>query len=113
MNENEIQFTELLEKAKEASKTSYSPYSKFAVGAACLFESGNIYLGSNIENVSYGIGLCAERNALSTALAAGEKASLQQLLCTALIKNTVFLAEPAFNGSANLARCAAIIMILQ
>ena len=40
MNENEIQFTELLEKAKEASKTSYSPYSKFAVGAACLFESG-------------------------------------------------------------------------
>ena len=76
MNENEIQFTELLEKAKEASKTSYSPYSKFAVGAACLFESGKIYLGSNIENVSYGIGLCAERNALSTALAAGEKSQL-------------------------------------
>lgn len=67
---------ELLNKAKEASKTSYSPYSKFAVGAAVLFESGNIYLGSNIENVSYGLGLCAERNALSTALAAGEKSQL-------------------------------------
>jgi len=69
-------FNELLEMAKEASKTSYSPYSNFAVGAACLFESGKIYLGSNIENVSYGLGLCAERNALSSALTAGEKSQL-------------------------------------
>lgn len=76
MDEKKVEFFELLEKAKEASKTSYSPYSKFAVGAACLFESGNIYSGSNIENVSYGIGLCAERNALSTALAAGENSQL-------------------------------------
>jgi len=67
---------ELLEKAKGASKNSYSPYSKFSVGAACIFESGKIYLGSNIENVSYGIGLCAERNALSTALCDGEKSRL-------------------------------------
>ena len=65
-----------MEKAKAASKTSYSPYSNFAVGAAALFESGNIYLGSNIENVSYGLGLCAERNTLSSALAAGEKSQL-------------------------------------
>lgn len=67
---------ELLEKAKKAAKNSYSPYSKFSVGAACIFESGNIYLGSNIENVSYGLGLCAERNALSTALCDGEKTKL-------------------------------------
>ena len=73
MEELKTKFAHLLEKAKEASKTSYSPYSNFAVGAAVLFDSGNIYLGSNIENVSYGLGLCAERNALSTALASGEK----------------------------------------
>ncbi len=71
-----ISVKELLNKAKEASTNSYSPYSKFAVGAACIFESGKIYLGSNIENVSYGLGLCAERNALSTALCDGEKSRL-------------------------------------
>ncbi len=71
-----ISAKELLEKAKEASKNSYSPYSNFAVGAACIFEDGKIYLGSNIENVSYGLGLCAERNALSTALCDGEKSKL-------------------------------------
>lgn len=76
MEEPNIDFSELMEQAKEASKTSYSPYSKFAVGAAALFESGKIYSGSNIENVSYGLGLCAERNALSTALAAGERSQL-------------------------------------
>lgn len=74
--EDVISAKELLEKAKEASKNSYSPYSNFAVGAACVFESGKIYLGSNIENVSYGLGLCAERNALSTALCDGEKSKL-------------------------------------
>ena len=76
MEELKTEFLELLEKAKAANKTSYSPYSNFAVGAAALFESGNIYLGSNIENVSYGLGLCAERNTLSSALAAGEKSQL-------------------------------------
>lgn len=74
--EDVIGAKELLQKAKEASKNSYSPYSKFSVGAACVFESGKIYLGSNIENVSYGLGLCAERNALSTALCDGEKSRL-------------------------------------
>ncbi len=76
MEELKTEFKELMQKAKEASTTSYSPYSHFAVGAACLFESGNVYKGSNIENVSYGLGLCAERNALSTALTAGEKSQL-------------------------------------
>ena len=66
MEDLKIDFNHLLKKAKDASKNSYSPYSKFAVGAACLFEDGKIYLGANIENASYGLGLCAERNALST-----------------------------------------------
>lgn len=76
MEELKADSLKLLELAKEASTHSYSPYSKFAVGAACLFENGKIYLGSNIENASYGLGLCAERNAISSAICAGEKSQL-------------------------------------
>ena len=67
---------ELLEKAKEVSQNSYCPYSKFPVGACALFESGNYYSGCNIENSSYGLTLCAERNAISNAVANGEKTKL-------------------------------------
>lgn len=63
---------ELLELAKEISQKAYCPYSKFSVGACVLFESGNYYVGCNVENSSYGLSLCAERNALSTAVANGE-----------------------------------------
>ncbi len=63
---------ELLELAKQASKNAYAPYSKFNVGACILYESGNYYTGCNVENASYGLALCAERNAISNAIAAGE-----------------------------------------
>lgn len=69
----------LLEKAKEASKNSYSPYSKFAVGACVMFESGKLYTGCNVENASYGLSLCAERNAISTAIARGETTGITAL----------------------------------
>jgi len=69
-------YEELLIKAKEVSNNAYAPYSNFQVGACALFESDNIYLGCNVENASYGLSLCAERNALSTAIAAGEKSKL-------------------------------------
>lgn len=69
----------LLEKAKEASKNSYSPYSKFAVGACVMFESGKLYTGCNVENASYGLSLCAERNAISTAIASGEATGITAL----------------------------------
>lgn len=72
MNSNE----ELLNLAKEASKNSYCVYSKFPVGACVLYSSGNYYTGCNIENASYGLSLCAERNAISTAIAAGEKSDI-------------------------------------
>ena len=49
----EINYDELLEKAKEVSKNSYSPYSKFKVGAAVMFESGKIYCGANVENLRH------------------------------------------------------------
>lgn len=63
---------ELLNIAKEASKINYAPYSNFNVGACALFESGKIYKGSNIENASYGLSLCAERNAISSGISNGE-----------------------------------------
>lgn len=66
----------LLKQAKEASKKSYSPYSKFPVGVCVLFKSGKTYLGCNVENCSFGLTLCAERNALSSAVVAGEKTKL-------------------------------------
>jgi cytidine deaminase len=60
----------LLEEAKQASLKSYSPYSKFPVGCAIQADSGRIYRGCNIENVSFGLTICAERSALSSAVIA-------------------------------------------
>ena len=69
-----------LEKAARlAAKTSYSPYSKFRVGAAILTGSGKIYRGCNVENASYGLCNCAERTAIFSAVAAGER-SLQAVV---------------------------------
>ena len=64
---------ELLAVASKTLKNSYSPYSKFKVGAAVLAASGKIYGGTNLENASFGLTNCAERTALFGAIAAGER----------------------------------------
>lgn len=69
----EIDFNLLMERAKEASKTSYSPFSRFAVGAAVLASSGKIYEGCNVENSSFGLTICAERCAIFKAVSEGER----------------------------------------
>ena len=66
---------QLIEKAKEARKLSYSPYSKFAVGAALLCKDGKVFVGANVENASYPLCMCAERNALYNAMMNGYKKS--------------------------------------
>lgn len=63
---------QLVEQARIAKSLSYSPYSHFAVGAALLCKSGKVYLGANVENSSYGLSMCAERNAVYHALMEGE-----------------------------------------
>lgn len=64
---------ELILKAIESMKNSYSPYSNFKVGAALLSESGKVYTGCNIENVAFGPSICAERVAFFKAISEGEK----------------------------------------
>ncbi len=68
-----MDYKELMEKAKKASENSYSPYSHFPVGACVLMESGKTYIGTNVENASYGATICAERSAILNAIVNGER----------------------------------------
>lgn len=62
----------LFQRAKSVMLQSYSPYSKFKVGAALLCKDGKIFCGCNYESVAFGAGVCAERVALGAAITAGE-----------------------------------------
>ncbi len=63
---------ELCNRAAEAARAAYEPYSKFSVGAAVRTHSGKIYGGANLENAAYGVGMCAEVAAVTAANSAGD-----------------------------------------
>jgi homotetrameric cytidine deaminase len=67
-NESRPALDELLAQAVHAAQNSYSPYSHFLVGAALKLTNGQIVTGTNVENVSYGLTICAERSALVAAV---------------------------------------------
>lgn len=63
---------ELLAKAKVAAENAYAPYSNYHVGAAILTDQGEVFTGANIENISYGATICAERTAIAVMRTAGD-----------------------------------------
>ncbi|QQR90161.1 MAG: cytidine deaminase [Myxococcales bacterium] len=68
---NPIPWNSLYEAARAALDKAYAPYSSYKVGAAIFCSDGTIVSGSNVENASYGLALCAERNAITTAVHQG------------------------------------------
>lgn len=68
-----MDYSKVIEEAQKAKSNTYSPYSKFAVGAALLTKENKIYRGTNVENASYGATICAERSAIVSAISQGEK----------------------------------------
>ena len=74
--------TDLIEAARKAATHSYSPYSDYAVGAAMRFADGSVVTGTNIENASYGLALCAETVAVAKAMADGVRGGLEAVAVT-------------------------------
>ena len=73
---------QLIDAARAAAGHSYSPYSNFAVGAALRFADGSVVTGTNIENASYGMALCAETVAVAKAMADGVRGGLEAVAVT-------------------------------
>ena len=80
--------------AETALKNAYCRYSEFCVGAAVLTEEGKIFAGCNVENASYGLTMCAERNAISQAVSAGALSEQRKLKAVVVVKSAEKLTAP-------------------
>lgn len=89
----------LFQLAKDVSENSYSPYSKFKVGCALIDTNGNLYSGTNVENASYGLTCCAERNAIFSSF------SSQKNLCI----DTIVVYTPTDDVTAPCGACRQVI----
>ena len=80
----------LVQLAFEALENAYAPYSGFSVGAAILAQDGRTFTGCNVENASFGLSICAERNAVAAAVAAGAR----QFTAIAIVTSGAASASP-------------------
>ncbi len=71
----------LFKAARDVQKNAYAPYSQYKVGAAILEESGEIFTGCNVENLSFPLSLCAERSAVAALISRGGKRILAAAVC--------------------------------
>lgn len=100
MMDSDLHWSELLTAAQEASLRAYSPYSRFRVGAAILTAEGTIVSGCNVENASYGLTICAERNAIFRAVTQG---------ASPLIVRAVLVYTPTAQPTAPCGACRQVI----
>jgi cytidine deaminase len=98
----------LVEAAASVRRRAHAPYSNFAVGAAVLDGDGGIHCGCNVENASYGLSVCAERNAVAAAVAAGAA----KLVAVAVVTATSPPASPCGACRQVLAEFADMTVIL-
>ncbi len=82
MTELAMTAEQLVEQARAGRQRAYAPYSRYPVGAALLTATGDVFIGCNIENASYGLTICAERVAIANAIAAGQREFIMLALVT-------------------------------
>lgn len=85
-----MDYSSFIRAAMEVRENAHSPYSGFAVGAALLCADGSVFSGCNVENLSFGLTVCAERVAVGTAIAAGKK----EFQCLAIVADSDEVISP-------------------
>ncbi|MFT7581284.1 MAG: cytidine deaminase [Myxococcota bacterium] len=91
---DEARHASLVAQAQAVQPNAYAPYSKFRVGAALITDTGEVYLGVNVENASYPVGVCAERSAITSAVTDGVKADSRAIVAIAIATDATMAVMP-------------------